>query len=105
MAALFRRQEARGRSRQLELALSCPLTNHLANGAFDQSRTWVNGLNQSSDLACSAQKPSGSVSAHLASRSRSAALTRALAANSGGGGKRRVSFRTLVMFGEGGDMV
>jgi len=48
------------RSRQLYAALSMPSANHLANGGFDQSRIWVNGLCQCSRLACSAQKASRS---------------------------------------------
>jgi hypothetical protein len=82
---------------------SLPPTNHFACGAFDQSSTWVNGVNQSRVLACSAQKPSGSRSAQAARRSRSAADTFALATKSAGGSKRRVSFRTLVMLTDTGE--
>src|SRR5436305_1558499 len=79
--------------------------NHLACGAFDQSSTFSHVLNQLSDRACSAQKPSGSRLAHSVRRVCSAALTVAFATNSARGGKRRVSFRTLVMFFSREDIV
>ncbi|CPA74847.1 Uncharacterised protein [Mycobacterium tuberculosis] len=43
--------------------MSSPPTNHLANGAPDQSNTSVNGVVQDSRLACLAQKASRSSSA------------------------------------------
>src|SRR4051812_9301522 len=104
IAALFFRHVLRCRSVQLALTFSLPPTNHLANGSFHSS-TLSNGFIHVSDLACSAQKPSGSFSAHAASRSRSAAEGMCAAfANSAGGGKRRVSFRTLVMLVVGEDI-
>src|SRR5262249_11678930 len=97
MAALLRRGPARWRSRQLTLALMRPPSNQRACGSFQVS-TLSQRLNQASDSACSAQKPSGSSSARFQSCSYAATLpTCALAANSAGGGKVRVSFSTLVM--------
>src|SRR5262245_45564685 len=97
MAALLRRGPDRCRSRQLALTLSCPPTNHLANGSF-HSRTFVHGLAHASDFACSAQKACGSSLAFCHSASCSAwLLTWAAFANSAEGGKERVSLRTLVM--------
>src|SRR5207247_2045133 len=85
------------RSRQLALALICPPTNHLACGSFHSS-TLVQRLIHVSDSACSAQKPSGSSLARWKSFSYSSRLLRcAFAAKSAGGGKVRVSLRTLVM--------
>src|SRR5262249_60163030 len=53
--------------------------------------------------ACSAQKPSGSSLDRCQSRSYSARLlTWACAANSAGGGNRRVSLRTLVILAAAG---
>ena len=48
------------RSTQLYATLSLPPTNHLANGACDQSSTSVNGVSQDSRLACFAQNASRS---------------------------------------------
>ena len=50
------------RSTQLYATLSLPPTNHLANGASDQSSTSVNGVSQDSRLACFAQNASRSSS-------------------------------------------
>ena len=51
------------RSTQLTEALMVPPTNHLANGGFDQSRTWSHFWPQSSRSAASAQNASRSESA------------------------------------------
>src|SRR4029077_10691972 len=69
------------RSTQLYATLSFPPTNHLANGASDQSNTSSNGVSQDSRLACFAQNASRSASA---SRYSSGAV--ACAANSADGG-------------------
>ena len=97
IAALFLFGPSQWRSTQLYEALSWPPTNHLANGGF-QSSTLSQGLNQSSASACSAQKPSGSSLARFQSAWYCSRLEMwACRANSGGGGKTRVSFRTLVI--------
>src|SRR6478672_11820963 len=70
------------RSTQLYATLSLPPTNHLANGASDQSSTSVNGVSQVSRLACFAQNASRSSSASRYS----SAVALALCTNSGGGG-------------------
>src|ERR1700682_4332834 len=70
------------RSTQLYATLSLPPTNHLANGASDQSSTSVNGVSQDNRLACSAQNASRSFSA----ASYNSAVALAFAANSAGGG-------------------
>ena len=67
--------------------LSCPPTNHFANGGFDQSSTSSHGRAQSSRLACVSQKPSRSASACAYA----SAVTFAEAAISAGGGNCRVS--------------
>src|SRR5438309_924597 len=104
-AALFLRGPSRWRSRQLSLTLSCPPTNHLANGSF-HSRTRFQRLNQCSRSACLAQKPSGSSWASRVSFSNSSLLLMcAFAAKSAGGGKLRVSLRMLVMFEEVGEVM
>src|SRR5258707_13779556 len=104
IAALLPRPAAMCRSRQLKLTLSLPPTNHLANGSFHSS-TLVHFLAQASAPACSAQKRSGSSLARFQSASYSARFLRwALAANSGGGAKLRVSFKTLVMSEAGEDI-
>src|SRR4051812_35224680 len=98
IAALLRRGPSRWRSMQLYAALSLPPVNHWACGSF-QTRTLSHLRNHASDSACSAQNPSGSSAARRQSCSYSAwLLMRARAANSGGGGNWRDSFRTLVMF-------
>src|SRR5688572_8921438 len=103
MAALLRREPSRWRSTQLALTLSLPPTNHWACGSF-QTSTWSHGLAHSSFLASSAQKLSGSSLARCQRRSYSAMLlTWADAAKAAGGGKERVSLRTLVMC-DGEDM-
>src|SRR5947208_14755896 len=87
MAALLPRPASTWRSRQLYATLSCPPTNHFANGGLDQSSTWSHSFAQDSRLACSAQKASRSARAV----SYASALTLAFAARSGGGGNCRVS--------------
>src|SRR5438094_5817282 len=106
MAALFLRGPSRWRSRQLELTLILPPTNHWACGSF-QTSTLSHFLNQCSDSACSAQKPCGSSLARCQSFSYSARLLMwAYCEKSGGGGNCRVSLRTLVMLVPAGeDMV
>src|SRR5262249_4772272 len=103
MAALLRRGPLRWRSTQLTLALICPPANHWACGSF-QTRALSHFFNQASASACSAQTAAGSSLARCQSFSYSARLlTCALAANSAGGGKVRVSCRTLVMLAEAGE--
>src|SRR6476659_1333367 len=70
------------RSTQLYATLSLPPTNHLANGASDQSSTSVNGVSQDNRLACFSQNASRSFSA----ASYSSAVALALRANSVVGG-------------------
>src|SRR5262245_12261156 len=70
------------RSKQLYATLSLPPTNHLANGARDQSSTSMNGVAHDSRRACFAQNASWSSSA---SRYNSA-VAFACWANSAGGG-------------------
>src|SRR5581483_5297989 len=75
------------RSRQLYATLSCPPTNHFANGGLDQSSTWSHSLAQVSRRACFSQKASRSARAS----SYALATTLAAAANSAGGGNCLVS--------------
>src|SRR6476619_3907803 len=70
------------RSTQLYATLSLPPTNHLANGASDQSSTSVNGVCQDNRLACFSQNASRSSSASRYS----SAVALALRANSVVGG-------------------
>src|SRR5436305_6346115 len=63
MATRFPRPASTWRSTQLYATLSLPSANHLANGASDQSRTSVNGVDQDNRLACLAQNASRSCSA------------------------------------------
>src|ERR1700682_5986251 len=70
------------RSTQLYATLSLPPTNHLANGASDQSSTSVNGVSHDNRSACSAQNASRSFSA----ASYNSAVALAFAAKSAGGG-------------------
>src|SRR4029077_13320032 len=70
------------RSTQLYATLSLPPTNHLANGACDQSSTSVNGVCQDNRLACFSQNASRSSSASRYS----SAVALALSANSVVGG-------------------
>src|SRR5262245_40437185 len=80
---------------QLWLTLICPPTNHLANGGC-QSSTCRQGRDQSTAWAISPQKADGSSLARFQSVSDSVRLeTCAWPANSGGGGKTRVSLRML----------
>src|ERR1700722_2355965 len=97
MAALFLRQVATWRSRQLYEMFSSPPRNHFANGSFHSS-TRSQGLNQCSSCAILAQNPSGSSFASLYRRSYSARLLIWDAArNSSEGSKTRCSFRTESM--------
>src|ERR1700678_2143863 len=98
MAALFLRQVATWRSRQLYERLILPPRNHFAHGAFHSS-TLSHGLNQWSSRATSAQKPSGSAAARAQILSYSSLLWMwAFLLNSAGGGKERVSVRTESIF-------
>ena len=87
---------------QLALTLSLPPTNHWACGSF-QTRTLSHVFAQSSDFACSAQRPSGSALAFYTSASYSATLLKCADAENAGGGKVRDSLRTLVMLEEEGE--
>src|ERR1700744_2109304 len=64
MIAVWSPRLARWRSMQLAATLSTPSSNHLMEmlpGANEVFSTLVNGLIQSTRLACSAQKPLGSL--------------------------------------------
>src|SRR6185437_10081302 len=63
------------RSTQLYATLSLPPTNHLANGASDQSNTSSNGVSQDSRSACLAQNARRSSSASRYSSSRALACS------------------------------
>src|SRR5687768_15488359 len=79
------------RSTQLYATLSLPPTNHLANGASDQSRTWVHLVSQCSRSACFAQNASRSAFAS----SYSSGCAFACAANSSEGGNVLLSVYRL----------
>src|SRR5690606_18405676 len=84
------------RSTQLYATLSLPPTNHFANGAFDQSRTCVHFVSQCRRSACFAQNASRSASASVYQ----SAVALAAAANSGLGGKLRLSVNRLSSAGD-----
>src|ERR1700758_3673134 len=63
MATRSPRPASTWRSTQLYATLSFPSANHFANGAPDQSRVSLNGVDQESRLACFAQNASQSSSA------------------------------------------
>src|SRR4051812_11564703 len=95
IAALFFRGPPQCRSTQFCETLSSPPTNQRADGG-SQSRTFSQGRDQSSNPAISPQKPSGSSLARFQSASYCSRLeTWACSANPAGGGKTRVSCRTL----------
>src|SRR5437868_2710007 len=88
---------------QLYAAFSLPPANHWACGSFQVS-TESHLRNHVSSVACSAQNPSGSSAARCQSCSYSAALLIcAWAAKLAGGGNRRVSLRTLVIWDAAGE--
>src|SRR3989449_9365014 len=91
IAALFRRGEARCRSRQFCETLSWPPTNHLANGAFHW-RTFDHFLIQTNSFARSDQYRSGSAAA---SRRTLGSWSHASLRNDFGGGYSSFSFRRL----------
>src|SRR6516162_7623302 len=82
MATRSPRPAATWRSTQLYATLSLPSANHFANGASDQSRVSLNGVDQESRLACLAQNASQSSSASRYSASPALACS----ANDAGGG-------------------
>src|SRR6476659_133673 len=75
------------RSTQFTATFNSPSANHVACGASDQSSTFVNGVDQVSRFACSAQNASGSAAA----RSYASADRFAFAANCADGGNTRAS--------------
>src|SRR5215211_6159460 len=83
------------RSRQVSDTLSCPPTNHLANGRLHSS-TWSHGFIQRSRSACSAQNPSRSRSA-CSCNDRS--VTSAFALKSSGGEKVLASEKRFSIAG------
>ena len=98
MATLSLRAPRAWRSTQLWERLSLPLTNHLA-WAASPSMTLVQGVNQSSSFAASAQNSSGcSTLRRYMSSYWARLLIWAFAANSAGGGKSRFSRRVESRF-------
>src|SRR6478735_956185 len=79
------------RSTQFTATFNSPSANHVACGASDQSSTFVNGVDQVSRFACSAQNASGSAAA----RSYASADRFAFAANCADGGNTRSSVPKL----------
>src|ERR1700720_1788006 len=98
MAALFRREPSRWRSRQFSERLSCPPTNHFANGAF-QASTFFHGFRQISSFASRAQKVSGlRTDSRYIFRYSASDLIRAFFAKSFAGLKTRFSIKCDSMF-------
>src|SRR5206468_10416182 len=93
IAALFRRDPARCRSRQFSETFSFPPTNHFANGGF-HSRTFPHGARQTNSFASRVQNLAGwRIDSRYIRRYLARLLIRALLLKSGAGLKTPFSTR------------